>query len=120
MVQARYSHIIARFKEPCSHNDPDLQTGEVNGSGGEPQARPQVPFQEPTEPGTPVSERHGWREVDLVTGVVDRADEVVDVVADRDGKVVGVDVGRVDQVVVCRFVEVVDVEGSGGAAPCRT
>ena len=51
---------------------------------------------------------------------MDRADEVVDVVADRDGKVVGVDVGRVDQVVVCRFVEVVDVEGREGAATCRT
>ena len=59
--------------------------------------------------------------VDLVTGVVvDKADQVVDVVVDGDGKVAGVDMDRVGQVVVCRFVEEVDVEGGEGAATCRT
>ena len=39
---------------------------------------------------------------------------------DRDGKVAGVDVDRVGQVVVCRFVKEVDIEGGEGAATCRT
>ena len=50
--------------------------------------------------------------VDFVTGVVvDKADQVVDVLVNRDDKDVGVDAGSVDQVAVCRFDEVVDVEG---------
>ena len=55
MVQARYSQLIAHVREPCSNIDSDLQTGGVTGGGGEPQARRQEPFQEPTEPGTPLN-----------------------------------------------------------------
>ena len=55
MVQARYSHIIARVKEPCNNIVPDFQAREVKGGGREPQARWQEPFQEPTEPSTPAN-----------------------------------------------------------------